>query len=171
MIITAHLFQAFSSARKCWLRFIGDTPTGNSDAEWIQSQNESCRADAAKQLVADAPADESALAPTAENLKSAKWTWAMDILMRTPNLQPRSSRGNEAQTSPVESDQSLLTSAATIVESHLHAIERVPSEGRGKAAQFIPIRFIFRNKLTKDDKLQASQPSGLPANADSDNEG
>ena len=39
------------------------------------------------------------------------------------------------------------------LESRLHAVERVSSEGRGKAAQFIPIRFIFFNKLTKDDKL------------------
>ena len=40
-----------------------------------------------------------------------------------------------------------------LLESRLHAVERVPSEGRGKPAQFIPIRFIFRNKLTKDDRL------------------
>jgi predicted RecB family nuclease len=39
------------------------------------------------------------------------------------------------------------------LHSCLHAIERIPSEGRGKAAQFIPIRFIFTNKLSKDDKL------------------
>jgi len=50
-------------------------------------------------------------------------------------------------------DQSLLTSAATILESCLHAVERLPSEGRGKPAQYIPIRFIFANKLGKDDKL------------------
>jgi hypothetical protein len=29
----------------------------------------------------------------------------------------------------------------------------VPAVGRGKPAQFIPIRFIFTNKLSKDDKL------------------
>jgi len=29
----------------------------------------------------------------------------------------------------------------------------VPSEGRGKLAQFIPIRFFHNNKLTKDDRL------------------
>ena len=29
----------------------------------------------------------------------------------------------------------------------------MPSEGRGKPAQFVPIRFVFRNKLTKDDRL------------------
>src|ERR1035437_6616726 len=40
-----------------------------------------------------------------------------------------------------------------LLESRLHAVERVPSEGRGKAAQFVPIRFVFRNKLAKDDRL------------------
>jgi CRISPR/Cas system-associated exonuclease Cas4 (RecB family) len=39
------------------------------------------------------------------------------------------------------------------LESRLHAVERVASEGRGKPAQLIPIRFIFRNKLTRDDRL------------------
>jgi hypothetical protein len=40
-----------------------------------------------------------------------------------------------------------------LLESRLHAVERVPSEGRGRPAQFIPIRFVLRNKLTKDDRL------------------
>jgi predicted RecB family nuclease len=53
--------------------------------------------------------------------------------------------------SPPENSHS-LTSAATI-ETCLHAVERIPSAGRGQPAQFIPIRFIYRNKLTKDDKL------------------
>ncbi len=37
-----------------------------------------------------------------------------------------------------------------------HAVERVPSEGRGRPAQIIPIRFIFTNKLGEDDKLLLS---------------
>src|SRR5271165_3642109 len=40
-----------------------------------------------------------------------------------------------------------------VLESELHAVERVPAEGRGKPPQFIPIRFLFTNKLSKDDKL------------------
>jgi len=40
-----------------------------------------------------------------------------------------------------------------VLESELHAVERVPAEGRGKPAQFIPIRFLFTNRLSKDDKL------------------
>ena len=39
-----------------------------------------------------------------------------------------------------------------LLESRLHAVERVPSEGRGKPAQFVLIRFVFRNKLSKDDR-------------------
>jgi predicted RecB family nuclease len=33
------------------------------------------------------------------------------------------------------------------------AVERIPPSGRGGAEQFAPIRFVFRNKLTRDDKL------------------
>ena len=40
-------------------------------------------------------------------------------------------------------------------------VERVPSAGRGKAAQFIPIRFISFNKLGKDDKLLLAFDSGV----------
>jgi hypothetical protein len=40
-----------------------------------------------------------------------------------------------------------------VLESELHAVERVSSEGRGQHAQFIPIRFTFANKLYWDDKL------------------
>ena len=39
------------------------------------------------------------------------------------------------------------------LETCLHAVERVPSEGRGKSARFIPIRFVFTNKLGKEEKL------------------
>jgi hypothetical protein len=35
----------------------------------------------------------------------------------------------------------------------LYAIERVPPDEQGKAAQFIPIRCIFTNKISKDDRL------------------
>ena len=46
-----------------------------------------------------------------------------------------------------------LVARAQNLESSLHAVERVPSEGRGQTGQFIPTRFIFTNKLTRDDKL------------------
>jgi hypothetical protein len=58
------------------------------------------------------------------NMKTAKWRLATEYVVRAQNL-----------------------------ESSLHAVERIPSEGRGKRAQFIPIRFVFNNKLSLDDKL------------------
>ena len=146
MTITPQLFEAFLKCpTKCWLRFTGEPPTGNTYAEWVQTETESYRVDGVRRLLANAPGAECAIAPASTNLKTAQWQFAVDNELR-------SSRGNEAQTHSPEINQSLFTSAAT-VESHLHAVERVPSEGRGKAAQFIPIRFIFRNKLTTDDKL------------------
>ena len=169
MTITPSLFEAhLKCPTKCWLRAAGESASGNPYAEWVHTGQESYRVDAANRLMAGTTADDCAPSPgssrreeahsSVEDLKGARWLLAVDVLMR---FKLRSSRGNEAQTSSSQPaihdakgiDQSLLTSAATNVEPRLHAVERVPSEGRGKAAQFIPIRFIYRNKLTKDDKL------------------
>ncbi len=46
-----------------------------------------------------------------------------------------------------------LTTRAQNLESTIQAVERVPSQGRSEPARFIPIRFIFTNKLTRDDRL------------------
>ncbi len=151
MTITPSLFEAFLKCpTKCWLRFTGEPRAGNTYAEWLQSEQESYRADAAKRLIANAPADACAVAPIAENLKTAKWLLAVDVPVR---IEFGSSRSNEAQLCMTEHSQSLVTPATTIVESRLHAIERIPSEGRGRAAQYTPIRYIFTNKLGKHDKL------------------
>ena len=150
MKISSDFFEAFLKCpTKCWLRFTSEPTAGNAYAEWVEAQNKSYRADAAERLMADVPANECDVAPLAENLKTVKWRFAVDMPAR---IKLNNSRGNEAKTSPPENSQSLLTSAATI-ETCLHAVERIPSAGRGQPAQFIPIRFIYRNKLTKDDKL------------------
>jgi len=178
MKITPDLFEAFLKCpTKCWLRVVGEPTSGNAYAEWVQAQNESYRAEAAKRLTADLPADECASPGSgrreahysAETLKTAKWRFALDVPARTelgssrgPQFAERTSpdgqqlgggfgKPNETQMSPPENSHS-LTSAATI-ETCLHAVERIPSAGRGQPAQFVPIRFIYRNKLTKDDKL------------------
>jgi hypothetical protein len=39
------------------------------------------------------------------------------------------------------------------LESTLHAIERIPPEGRGRPGMFVAMRFTFTNKLGRDDKL------------------
>jgi predicted RecB family nuclease len=43
--------------------------------------------------------------------------------------------------------------SAENLESTIHAVEHVPSQGRGKSARFLPIRFIYTDKLSRDDRL------------------
>ena len=38
-------------------------------------------------------------------------------------------------------------------ETQLHAVEKTPSEGRGRIVEFVPYHFQFANKITKSDKM------------------
>ena len=68
------------------------------------------------------------ISPDMKNFKAAKWRLAFSLAV-------------------------LAQMDSCALESELHALERVPAEGRGKPAQLIPIRFVFTNKLGDDDKL------------------
>ena len=125
MVITPQLFAAYLKCpTKCWLRWTNEQPTGNTYAEWGAGQNETYRDEGTKRLMADVPADECATAPVAAHLKTAKWRLASDV--------------------PIQ---------ASDMETRIHDVERVPSAGPGHAAQFVPIRFVFFNKLGRHDKL------------------
>ena len=126
MTITAHLFEAFLRCpTKCYLRSFGERETENGYADLVRTQNESYRSQGIKRLMEGAAPDEIVVGPPGmENLKTAKWRLAVNLVARAHNL-----------------------------ESSIHAVERVPSEGQVQPAQFIPIRFIFTNKLTRGDKL------------------
>src|SRR5688572_2813112 len=129
MKISPDLFQAhLKCPMKCWLHAAGEVSTGNPYAEWVSSRGETYRAHESKRLVGESSNGEAMSSPEAETLKSGKWQFATSVAV-----------------------QAQVNSCA--VESNIQVVERIPSEGRGRAAQFIPIRFIFRNKLTKDDKL------------------
>ena len=129
MTITPDLFGAFLKCpTKCWLRAAQEPASGNAYAEWVKSQNEAYRAAETERLLSETAKDESVVSPTTENLKTAQWRLAVRLIGRTQ-----------------EKDCDL--------ETQIQAVERVPSEGRGKPAKFIPICFIFTNKLDKDDKL------------------
>jgi predicted RecB family nuclease len=126
MKITPSLFHAhIKCPTKCWLRFTGEPATGNAYAEWVQRQNESYRDAAIERLRSEVPQDDCAVAPAQASLKTSKWRLGFDVL--------------------VAPSQNL--------ETRLHAVERVLPEGRGQATRFIPIRFVFTNKLGKDEKL------------------
>ena len=98
--------------------------SGNAYADWVREQNDAYRKEGVQRLVAAAGDGVAATTPGAENLKTATWRLAVDLPLETETM-----------------------------ASRLHAVERVPSQGRGRPAQFIPVRFVFFNKLTKDDRL------------------
>jgi predicted RecB family nuclease len=129
MKITPDVFEAYLKCpTKCWLKATAEPSAGNTYADWVKAQNASCRATGTARLVAGFPNDEVARSPERENVKAAKWRLAFNLVV-----------------------QAQMDSC--VLESDLHAVERLPAEGRGKPAQFIPIRFVFTNKLGKDDKL------------------
>ena len=129
MKITPDLFHAYLKCpTKCWLRATDEPPSGNTYAEWVTTHADSYRVGATARLSGEMSVDAVVRSPEAENLKAAQWRLASSLTARA------------------QVDSFTL-------ESELHAVERIPSEGRGKAARFVPIRFIYRNKLTVDDKL------------------
>ncbi|HOD79707.1 MAG TPA: hypothetical protein PKI10_15740 [Syntrophorhabdus sp.] len=112
---------------KCWLRFHGEEGVENAYSNWAQRQNNAYRINGLKRLTDKHHRDEytRSLSP-AEKIKTDKWKLAVDFNTKKGNLQ-----------------------------SQIHAVEHIPFDGRDKPNQFIPIRYIFTNKLTKEDKLRA----------------
>ena len=129
MKITLDVFEAYLKCpTKCWLRANDEPSTGGSYPEWVEMQNDAYRARETRRLVAEFPNHEVAVSPDMKNLKAARWRLATSLAVQA------------------EMDSCAL-------ESELHALERVPAEGRAKPTQLIPIRFVFTNKLSNDDKL------------------
>ncbi len=119
------LFHAFLKCpMKCYLRSTGQAGSGNAYAEWVRVQNDAYRGEATQRLMEAVPEAERVVTPPTKDLKTATWRFAVD-----------------------------LHAEAETTESWLHAVERVPSQGRGKPALFIPVRFNFLNKLTKHDQF------------------
>ena len=126
MAITTDLVEAFLKCpTKCFLRAHAEVETGNAYADWVRTESDVFRSEGIKRLVAGVAPDKCATGTAAtESGRLAQWQFALDFVARSENL---------------------LCSC--------HAVERIPSAGRGRAAQFVPIRFVFSNKLTRHDKL------------------
>jgi len=98
---------------------------GNEYAEWARLKSEAYREDGRRRWLATFPENGRAIAPLISvHAKDLTWRVATDVRLQANGL-----------------------------ESRLQAVEKMPSEGRAKPAQFIPYRFQFTNKLTKNDKL------------------
>ena len=126
---TSHIFEDYLKCpTKCWFHFHGEVGAESSYSNWARRQNDAYRINGLKRLTDKLQGDECAGSSSqVEKIKTAKWKLAVDFDAKKGNLQ-----------------------------SCIHAVERVPSNGQDKPIQFIPIRFIFTNKLTKEDKLRVA---------------
>jgi len=126
VLVTSHLFEAYLKCHtKCFLLSLGETGTGNGYSDWVQAQQASYRGEEIKRLTQEAAKNQHVIGPIEmEDAQSTKWRLAVETTARAQNL-----------------------------ESTIHAVERLTPEGQDKLELFIPIRFIFTNKLHKDAKL------------------
>jgi predicted RecB family nuclease len=126
MIVNSHLFEAFlECSTKCWLRSRAEPTAGNIYAEWARAQSKTYCEGGLKRLPAMFPENDRAIAPPiSQYARDVTWRFASDVRVRMNNL-----------------------------DLHLQAVERLPAAGRGRSFQFVPYRFQFANKLTKNDKL------------------
>ena len=125
MTITSQLFEAYIKCpTKCFLKGRGEVGTGNAYAGWVREQNVLYRSEGTKRMTRGNVCECINGTSEAVKLKSPHWHLAVDFIARADNL-----------------------------ESTIDLVERLPSQGGGGPAQFIPIRFIHRDKLTRDDRL------------------
>src|SRR5215467_8327397 len=126
MNITSELFDAsLKCPTKCFLRSRGEAGVGNAYSDWVRTQSDAYQNNQIKELKTIAARDGRIITDSlTENLKVAERGYAFDFVARAQNL-----------------------------ESHIQMVERISPEESGKSVQFIPIRFIFTNKINKDDKL------------------
>ena len=119
-----HFEDYLKCPTKCFLRSQGEAGLENSYAGWVRSQNELYRTNGIKRRTDKVNSTECAIDPPIGNINRAAWRLAID-----------------------------LTVAGEHLESTIHSVERILSERRGASAQLIPTRFVFANRLNRDDKL------------------
>jgi len=126
MTVTSRLFEAYLKCpTKCFLTSRGEVGTGNAYADWAQVQNIAYRSRGIRRLKGGVASNECVAGPLdGRDLKLAKWSLAVDSKAYAENL-----------------------------ESAIDAVERLPRDTPGKPPRFVPIRFIFANKLNRHDKL------------------
>jgi predicted RecB family nuclease len=126
MKVSSPVLEAYlECSTKCWLRSRGELSTGNAYAEWGHLRKATYCEDGLKYLLTAFPDSDRVKSPQIfKHAKDATWRLAIDVLLQTDAL-----------------------------ESRLPALERTPSERQDRPPHFVPHRFQWSNKVTKNDKL------------------
>src|SRR5215469_7695337 len=91
MIVSTELFDAYLECPvKCWLRSRAAPAAGNIYADWARAQNATYCDDGLKRLLATVPESNRAIGlPSEKNPIAASWRLAVDVRLRTNNLESR----------------------------------------------------------------------------------
>ncbi len=126
MKTTAQIFLAYlKCSTKCWLISQGKTGKGNEYAEWVKDRTDFYNGAGIKRLLDAIPQKECV----------------------SPKLFNRSHMKIASQEHPSASNRDKVPLA-----TNLQAVEQLTFRRKGRA-RYIPIRFIFRNKVTRNDRL------------------
>jgi predicted RecB family nuclease len=125
--VTSQLFEAYLACpTKCYLRSIGEMAANNDFAIWNEMRSETYCCEGVQKITTGHDSELALEPPTPGHWRKVSWHFALNVVVRAENT-----------------------------EANLQVVQRSPPEGQNKASQFIPIRFVPANKLSRSDKLRA----------------
>jgi predicted RecB family nuclease len=126
-LVTTRLFESYLACpTKCYLQSIGEAATENDFTIWSETRRKFYCLDGLQRLKEDHPQTIDGGEPTPGHWKHARWDFPFNQIVRAQHY-----------------------------EAVLDAVQRVQLGGAIQSSQFIPIRFIPANKLSRSDRLIA----------------
>lgn len=125
--VTSRLFESYLACpTKCYLQSIGEVAADNDFAMWDERRSESYCREGVQKLTTDQHSESDVEPQGTGHWKNVSWHFARNRVVRAQNM-----------------------------EANLQVVERNPPEGTNKLSQFVPIRFVPANKLSRSNKLMA----------------
>ena len=128
--VTSRLFEAYLACpTKCYLQSIDAVGANTDFAIWNETRSETYRCEGAQRLTTghhSELAPVATVAPEPGHWKNVPWNFVLNLIARAKNM-----------------------------EANLQVVQRIPPEATNGSSQFVPIRFVPPNKLSRSDKLMA----------------
>jgi predicted RecB family nuclease len=125
--VTSRLFEAYLACpTKCYLQSIGEITANNEFAVWNETRSETYRCEAVQRLTTGHHLELALEAPETGHWKNVSWRFVLNFKARAENM-----------------------------DASLQVVQRISTEGTNRSSQFVPIRFVPQNKLSRSDKVMA----------------